>query len=100
MTTGVDSGEKTLHNISSNECTFSWDSNARRKTIAEKTSLTITSSFRKRCFQLKGVVVKLFLGVFSGWLQQCSVLFIKTTYSREPWHCGVQREERIVHAFA
>ena len=37
---------------------------------------------------------------FLGCLQQCSVLFIKTTYSREPWHCGVQREERIVHAFA
>ena len=25
---------------------------------------------------------------------------MKTTYSREPWHCGVQREERIVHTFA
>ena len=37
---------------------------------------------------------------FLGCLQQFSVLFIKTTYSREPWHCGVQREERIVHAFA
>ena len=37
---------------------------------------------------------------FLGCLQQCSVLFIKTTYSREPWHCGVQREERIVHTFA
>ena len=37
---------------------------------------------------------------FLGCLQQCSILIIKTTYSREPWHCGVQREERIVHAFA
>ena len=25
---------------------------------------------------------------------RCSVLFIKTTYSREPWHCGVQGEEK------
>ena len=45
---------------------------------------------------LKGIVVKLFLGC----LQQCSILFIKATYSREPWHCGVQREERIMHTFA
>ena len=37
---------------------------------------------------------------FLGCLRLSSVLFIKTTYSREPWHCGVQREERIVHAFA
>ena len=36
-TTGVNSGEKTLHTTSINECKFSWDSNARRKTIAEKT---------------------------------------------------------------
>ena len=43
MTTGVDSGEKTLHTTSGNECKFSWDSKARRKT-----SLTITSCFRKR----------------------------------------------------
>ena len=39
-----------------------------------------------------------FLGCLHA--QQCSVLFLKTTYSRETWHCGVQREERIVHAFA
>ena len=51
MTIGVDFGEKTLQTTSSTssiECKFSWDSNARRKTIAEKTSLTIASSFRKR----------------------------------------------------
>ena len=48
MTTGVDFGEKTLHTISSNESKFSWGSNARRKTIAEKKSLTIASSFRER----------------------------------------------------
>ena len=36
MTTGVDSGQKTLHTTFSNECKFSWDSKARRKT-----SLTI-----------------------------------------------------------
>jgi len=35
-TTGVDSLEKTLH-TTINECKFSWDSNARRKTIAENT---------------------------------------------------------------
>ena len=43
MTRGVDSGEKTFHTTSGNECKFSWDSKARRKT-----SLAITSSFRKR----------------------------------------------------
>ena len=32
MTRGVDSGEKTLHTTSSNECRFSWGSKARRKT--------------------------------------------------------------------
>ena len=37
---------------------------------------------------------------FLGCLQQCSVLFIKATYSRETRRCGVQREERILHAFA
>ena len=37
---------------------------------------------------------------FLGCLQQCSVLFIKATYSRETRRCGVQREERIVYAFA
>ena len=41
-----------------------------------------------------------FLGVFSGLSSTVFSFFIKTTYSREPWHCGVQREERIVHAFA
>ena len=42
--------------------------------------------------------------VFSGcvfWVVFNSIqFFIKTTYSREPWHCGVQREERILHVFA
>ena len=66
MTRGIDSSEKILHTTSGNECKFSWDSNARRKTIAEKTSLTITSSFRESLHELKGVVVKLFLGVFCG----------------------------------
>ena len=37
---------------------------------------------------------------FLGCLQQCSNLLIKATYSRETRRCGVQREERIVHAFA
>ena len=27
-------------------------------------------------------------------------LSMQLNYSGEPWHCGVQREERIVHAFA
>ena len=35
MTRGIDSSEKILHTTSGNECKFSWDSNARRKTIAE-----------------------------------------------------------------
>ena len=48
MTRGIDSDEKTLLTTSGNESNFSWDSKARRKTIAEKTSLTIYSSFRKR----------------------------------------------------
>ena len=47
MTRGIDSSEKTLHTTSGNECKFLWDSKARRKTIAEKTSLTITCSFRE-----------------------------------------------------
>ena len=36
------------------------------------------------------------------WVVLNSVQFsvIKTTYAREPWHCGVQRQETIVHAFA
>ena len=97
MTRGVDSNENTLHTTSGNECKFLWDSKARRKTIAEKTSLTITSSFRESldwkasssCFWVS----------FVGCLQQSSVLFIKTTYARELRSCGVQREERIVHAF-
>ena len=43
--------------------------------------------------------------VFSGcvfWVVFNSIqfFFMKTTYSREPWHCGVQREERILHVFA
>ena len=45
MTRGIDSGEKTLLTTSGNECKFLWDSKTGRKTIAEKTSLTITSSF-------------------------------------------------------
>ena len=48
----------------------------------------------------RGVVVKFFLGVFSGLSSTVFSFFIKTTYSREPWHCGVQREERILHVFA
>ena len=50
MTRGVDFAKKTLHTTSGNECKFSWTTNskARRKTIADKKSLTITRSFRKR----------------------------------------------------
>ena len=52
MTKGVDSGEKTLHTTSSNESKFSQESKVGGGrgggTIAEKTSLTITSFFRKR----------------------------------------------------
>ena len=99
MTSEVDSGERTLHTTSSNECKFLWNSNSRRKTIAEKTSLTITSSFRES-LNWKASPSSCFWVSFVGCLQQCSVLFIKTTYSREPRHCGVQREERIAHAFA
>ena len=43
MTREVDSGEKTFHTTSGNDCKFSWDSKARRKT-----SLAICGSFRKR----------------------------------------------------
>ena len=43
ITRGVDSGEKTFDTTSGNECQFSWDSKARRKT-----SLTKTSTLRKR----------------------------------------------------
>ena len=90
---------------------FSWDSKAKRKT-----SLTKTSSLRekgklygdrlrlnrqrRRLYNWKASPSSFSWVSFLGCLQQCSVLFIKTTYSREPWHCGVQREERIVHAFA
>ena len=55
---------------------------------------------RRRLCNWKASPSSFSLVSFLGYLQQCSVLFIKTTYSREPWHCGVQREERIVHAFA
>ena len=50
MTRGVDSSEKTLNTTSCNEGKLSWDSKARRKTMAE-TSSTIYSPFyiyRKR----------------------------------------------------
>ena len=43
ITRGVDSGEKTLDTTIGNECKFSWDSKARRKTL-----LTKTSALRKR----------------------------------------------------
>ena len=43
MTRRVDSDEKTLDTTSGNECKFSWDSKARRKTL-----LTKTSALRKR----------------------------------------------------
>ena len=89
MTRWVDSDEKTLHTTSSNECKFLWNSNSRRKTIAEKTSLTITSSFRES-LNWKASPSSCFWVSFVGCLEQCSVLFIKTTYSREPRHCGVQ----------
>ena len=78
--------------------------------IQELMELFNTKNYGQSLFFQGGVVLETYpigrsvpffiLGVFSGWLQQCSVLFIKTTYSREPWHCGVQRKERIVHAFA
>ena len=43
ITRGVDSGQKTLDTTIGNECKFSWDSKARRKTL-----LTKTSALRKR----------------------------------------------------
>ena len=42
MARGVDFGEKTLHTTSGNECKFSWDSKARRKT-----SMTIAASLER-----------------------------------------------------
>ena len=87
-----------------NECKFSLDSKARRKT-----SLTITKLYgdwlrsnpqRRRLYNCKASSSSFFWVSFLDCLQHCSVFFIKTTYSREPWHCEVQREERIVHAFA
>ena len=44
MTRGVDSSENTLNTTSGNEGKLSWDSTARRKTMAE-TSSTIYSPF-------------------------------------------------------
>ena len=55
---------------------------------------------RRRLYKWKASPSSFSWVSFLGCLQQFSVLFIKTTYSKEPWHCGVQREERIVHAFA
>ena len=50
MTRGVDFGKKTLH--TGNECKFSWDSKQQSEEknygIADKKSLAITRSFRKR----------------------------------------------------
>ena len=43
ITRGVDSSEKTLDTTIGNECKFSWDSKARRKTLPTK-----TSALRKR----------------------------------------------------
>ena len=43
MSREVDSREKTLHTTSGNECKFSWDSKARKKTIAEKTEHPLLS---------------------------------------------------------
>ena len=43
ITIEVDSGEKTLDNTIGNDCKFSWDSKAKRKTL-----LTKTSALRKR----------------------------------------------------
>ena len=36
------------------------------------------------------------------WVVFKNLLFYlsKTTYSRELWHCGVQRKKGILHAFA
>ena len=42
MTRGVDSGKNTFHTTSGNECKFSWDSKARKKT-----SLAISSSLER-----------------------------------------------------
>ena len=39
ITRGVDSSEKTLDTTIGNECKFSWDSKARRKTLLTKTSV-------------------------------------------------------------
>ena len=41
MTRRVDSDEKTLHTTFGNECKFSWDSKATRKTSMTITSLVI-----------------------------------------------------------
>ena len=50
---GVNSSEKTLHTTSSNECKFSWNSKARRKTIAKKKSLKIVFRPFRPQFSLK-----------------------------------------------
>ena len=55
---------------------------------------------RRRLYNWKALSSSFSWVSFLGCLQQCSVLFIKATYSRETRRCGVQREERIVHAFA
>ena len=55
---------------------------------------------RRRLYNWKALSSSFSWVSFLGCLQKCSVLFIKETYSRGTRHCGVQREERIVNAFA
>ena len=55
---------------------------------------------RRRLYNWKALSSSFSWVSFLGCLQQCSVLFIKATYSRETRRCGVQREERIVHTCA
>ena len=35
MTRGVDSGEKTFHTTSGNDCKFSWDSKSEEKNVTD-----------------------------------------------------------------
>ena len=103
MTRGVDSSEKTLHTTSGNECKFSWDIKARRNNMTDnnqflqkEVSYTETSTI-----SLPDLAKTKFQPNVTISFSQISVqvLFIKTTYSREPWYIGVHREQRTVHAF-
>ena len=78
-----------------------WNRLSKEKNYSSEVSLTILLvPLEKGKFNWKVSPSSCSWVSFLGCLHQCSVLFIKITYPREPWHCGVQREERIVHAFA